>query len=223
MKPPAAPFGHIVIPAPDLEKARRFYEGVFGWTVRRNEPGPGYWFFESGNVGGALDRDGQPAAGSVRLILRVTDMAETLELHRGARWNGHPGTRSDRRGGPGVRRVLPRPERQRAGDLLGPLRRQEPRETSSTVPCGRVFPAARSRGRRRTGRPPCLPADRTRTGTRRRREGPRRRRQSSSRPARTTGASASAGCPRFAKGLIVPRTPAEARRRRSSSSGAWPA
>jgi predicted enzyme related to lactoylglutathione lyase len=79
VKPPAAPFGHIVIPAPDLEKARRFYEGVFGWTVRRNEPGPGYWFFESGNVGGALDRDGQPAAGSVRLILRVTDMAETLE------------------------------------------------------------------------------------------------------------------------------------------------
>ena len=71
-------FCHIVIPAPDLEKARAFYEAVFGWTVQANVPGPRYWFFQSGNVGGAFDAGRKAAPRSVVLLLRVDDMSAAL-------------------------------------------------------------------------------------------------------------------------------------------------
>ena len=74
----ASPFCHIVIPAPDLGKAKSFYEQVFGWRVQVNVPGDKYWFFSSGNVGGALDGNAKPAARSVVLVLRVDDLQETL-------------------------------------------------------------------------------------------------------------------------------------------------
>lgn len=73
-----SPFCHVVIPAPDLERARAFYEGVFGWRVKAREPGETYWFFESGNVGGALDGRARPAPGSVVLVLRVDDIDASL-------------------------------------------------------------------------------------------------------------------------------------------------
>jgi predicted enzyme related to lactoylglutathione lyase len=76
----ASPFCHIVIPAPDLEKARLFYEQVFGWRVQEKVPGETYWFFESGNVGGAFDGNLRPATRSVVLVLRVEDIASTLSL-----------------------------------------------------------------------------------------------------------------------------------------------
>jgi predicted enzyme related to lactoylglutathione lyase len=73
-----SPFAHIVIPAPELERAGAFYETVFGWKVQRNVPGQGYWFFESGNVSGAFDRSLEPARRSTLLILRVPAMERTL-------------------------------------------------------------------------------------------------------------------------------------------------
>jgi uncharacterized protein len=73
-----SPFWHIVIPAPDLERAKAFYEQVFGWQVQVNVPGPKYWFFESGNVGGAFNANAKPASGSVVLVLRVEDMADVI-------------------------------------------------------------------------------------------------------------------------------------------------
>lgn len=73
-----SPFAHIVIPAPDLEKALTFYTEVFGWRVQRGVPGQGYWFFESGNVSGAFDRSRRIAVGSTLLILRVADMQQAL-------------------------------------------------------------------------------------------------------------------------------------------------
>lgn len=75
----ASPFCHISIPASDLEKAKTFYESVFGWTVKVNIPGPKYWFFESGNVGGAFSGNGVPTADSVMLFLQVEDMQTTIE------------------------------------------------------------------------------------------------------------------------------------------------
>jgi hypothetical protein len=69
-----SPFCHIAIPAPDLEKAKNFYERVFGWSVQQNVPGQKYWFFESGNVSGAFNGDTKPASGSVVLVLRVDEM-----------------------------------------------------------------------------------------------------------------------------------------------------
>ena len=74
-----SPFCHIVIPAPDLERARAFYEQVFGWKTRVGFPGAKYWLFESGNVSGAFDGNRTPAAKAVMLVIRVDDLPATLE------------------------------------------------------------------------------------------------------------------------------------------------
>lgn len=76
----ASPFCHIVIPAPDLGKARDFYSRVFDWQVQPGVPGPAYWFYRSGNVGGAFDGRATPARGAVVLVLRVEDMPRSLAL-----------------------------------------------------------------------------------------------------------------------------------------------
>jgi hypothetical protein len=73
-----SPFCHIVIPAPDLELAKAFYEGVFGWRVQANVPGPKYWFFESGNVSGAFNGRTKPASGSIVLVLAVDDVDDAV-------------------------------------------------------------------------------------------------------------------------------------------------
>lgn len=78
--PAASAFCHIVIPAPDLAKARAFYSRVFDWQVQPNIPGPTYWFYRSGNVGGAFDGRATPARGAVVLVLHVDDMARSLAL-----------------------------------------------------------------------------------------------------------------------------------------------
>ena len=77
-EPLRSPFCHIVIPAPDLGKAASFYRRVFGWKVQKNIPGPTYWFFESGNVGGAFNGNAKPAVGSIVLVLRVDDMGAAI-------------------------------------------------------------------------------------------------------------------------------------------------
>jgi uncharacterized protein len=78
-----SPFCHVVIPAPDLGKAKSFYEAVFGWRVKANVHGPKYWFFESGNVGGAFTSDKQAAPQSSVLVVKVHDMNSTLEKIKG--------------------------------------------------------------------------------------------------------------------------------------------
>jgi uncharacterized protein len=81
-----SPFCHIVIPAPDLAKAKVFYETVFAWQVQANVPGGNYWFFETGNVGGAFSSSKKPAAQSTVLIVQVDDIKGTLaqiEMHGG--------------------------------------------------------------------------------------------------------------------------------------------
>jgi predicted enzyme related to lactoylglutathione lyase len=74
-----SPFCHIVIPSPDLDKAKLFYEQIFGWKTQARIPGPKYWFFESGNVSGGFDGSRKPAAKSVVLVVRVDDLRATLE------------------------------------------------------------------------------------------------------------------------------------------------
>lgn len=58
---------------------KSFYEGVFGWRVHPNTPGPGYWFFESGAVGGGFDASAPPGGG-LMLYLEVEDIDATLAL-----------------------------------------------------------------------------------------------------------------------------------------------
>jgi predicted enzyme related to lactoylglutathione lyase len=74
-----SPFCHILIPAPDLTKAKHFYESIFGWSVRANVPGLKYWFFESGNVGGAFSDERKPAEKSIVLVIKVNDMQSILD------------------------------------------------------------------------------------------------------------------------------------------------
>jgi predicted enzyme related to lactoylglutathione lyase len=88
-----SPFCHIVIPAPGLQKAKSFYEAIFGWRVQAGVPGPDYWFFESGNVGGAFQGNRKPAAGSVVLFIQVDDLEATLD-----RIVNHGGTVTQGRG-----------------------------------------------------------------------------------------------------------------------------
>src|SRR5258708_30368194 len=71
-------FCHIVIPAPDLDKAKSFYERVFGWKVQEGIRGRTSWFFSTGNVGGAFSASNKPAAKSVVLVLRVNDIEDAL-------------------------------------------------------------------------------------------------------------------------------------------------
>ena len=81
-----SPFCHIVIPSPNLQKAKSFYEQIFGWKIRANIPGEHYWFFESGNVNGALDGNRKPASKSIVLVIHVDELQPTL--HRIAEHGG---------------------------------------------------------------------------------------------------------------------------------------
>lgn len=76
---PGAAIVHIEIPATDLDAMKAFYEAVFGWTVSENVPGPGYWFFESGAVGGALAAS-ETAGTGFMMHIQVTDIDSALAL-----------------------------------------------------------------------------------------------------------------------------------------------
>ena len=47
--------------------------------MKENHPGTAYWFFESGNVGGAFDGNAQPAQGSIVLVIEVENMPATIQ------------------------------------------------------------------------------------------------------------------------------------------------
>ncbi len=74
-----SPFCHIIPRAPDLVMSKLFYESIFNWSARENVPGPRYWFFESGNVGGACGSNHKPVERSIVLVIKVDDMPATLQ------------------------------------------------------------------------------------------------------------------------------------------------
>jgi uncharacterized protein len=78
----AAEFCHVILPAPNLDKAKSFYETVFGWSVSANVPGTNYWFFNSGNVGGAFDASRNASDRGAVLVIKVEDMQSVLDLVR---------------------------------------------------------------------------------------------------------------------------------------------
>jgi predicted enzyme related to lactoylglutathione lyase len=77
---------HFEIPADDLNRARAFYEGVFGWGIQKWDGGD-YWLVSTGTGnpginGGLMKRNepGQPVVNTVE----VTDLEETQAKIRDA-------------------------------------------------------------------------------------------------------------------------------------------
>jgi predicted enzyme related to lactoylglutathione lyase len=65
---------HISINARDVERAKRFYEQVFGWTFRNWGP-PGFYLTDDAGVGCALQ--GGPAMLGAECTMAVDDLAAT--------------------------------------------------------------------------------------------------------------------------------------------------
>ena len=66
----------LVIPAPDLEKAKKFYSGVFSWEI--SELSPDFWLFKSGNLSGGLSQSTKPAPEGVTFSITVDDIPTVL-------------------------------------------------------------------------------------------------------------------------------------------------
>jgi predicted enzyme related to lactoylglutathione lyase len=84
---PHGDYNHIEIPADDTQRARRFYEGLFGWTFTDTEFGDyALYATPSGEqgVGGGLGKRGESAPQATRNYVGVDSieaaLAKTEEL-----------------------------------------------------------------------------------------------------------------------------------------------
>jgi uncharacterized protein len=73
----AAQLRHISIHANDVERAKRFYEQVFGWTYRNWGP-PGFYLTDDAGVGCALQGRGEITEGAAMLGAETTMAVEDL-------------------------------------------------------------------------------------------------------------------------------------------------
>jgi predicted enzyme related to lactoylglutathione lyase len=74
-------FSHLELPADDTARARRFYEGVFGWELGEVPDFPNYLLFSFGTIessGGAIGLRGQTAGNEMRVYIGVDSIDETL-------------------------------------------------------------------------------------------------------------------------------------------------
>jgi len=71
---------HIELPALDFEKAKKFYETVFGWEVIILTGFTDYAFFKTGEtgIGGAFTKAKRPASGEIMLYIQVEDIPTAL-------------------------------------------------------------------------------------------------------------------------------------------------
>ena len=68
---------HIEFPADDIERAKRFYSAVAGWSFDTMEGFPDYWLFRSSDAsGGGLGKRGESVGNVVRVYITV-DKLET--------------------------------------------------------------------------------------------------------------------------------------------------
>jgi hypothetical protein len=72
-------FVHVEIPCSDFDKARKFYEGAFGWKIHY-VPEMDYMLFESGGLDGGFYKSPEHTGhqGVVNYI-EVDDIEKTLE------------------------------------------------------------------------------------------------------------------------------------------------
>jgi len=69
-------YNHIEIPFDDEERAKRFYNGVFGWEFREAEGFEGYPLYTAGpgELGGGLGKRGEMAGQTTRNYIAVDDI-----------------------------------------------------------------------------------------------------------------------------------------------------
>jgi predicted enzyme related to lactoylglutathione lyase len=65
---------YVEIPVTDLDKARTFFEALYGWKFQ--EWGPDYYSFSDGRLDGGFRRSDEPAPSSGVLLVFYTDDLE---------------------------------------------------------------------------------------------------------------------------------------------------
>jgi hypothetical protein len=72
---------HLELPSDDIERAKAFYAGLFGWQIKSSSEYPDYAMFQSGpgDMGGAIGLRGETApGGGPRIYMTVDSVADTL-------------------------------------------------------------------------------------------------------------------------------------------------
>jgi uncharacterized protein len=80
-------YTHIEIPADDLDRAKRFYSEVFGWSPASMEGFDDYLVYRTGSVGGGIGKRGKTAPRTIRNYITVDslDAAEPVVKRTGGR------------------------------------------------------------------------------------------------------------------------------------------
>jgi predicted enzyme related to lactoylglutathione lyase len=72
-------FAHIEFPADDLARAKRFYEGVFGWQLQEATGFENYLVYRTaGGLGGGFGLRGQTAGPRLRDYISVDSIDESI-------------------------------------------------------------------------------------------------------------------------------------------------
>ncbi len=72
---------HLELPADDPARARKFYEGLFGWEFGEMPEFPNYFLFSFGNIeraGGAIGIRGESVGPQLRLYFEVDSLDVTV-------------------------------------------------------------------------------------------------------------------------------------------------
>jgi len=66
----------LVVPAPDLEAASRFYQDIFGFEI--SSYSENYRIFKAFNISGGLDKNLKPSRNGIRFSITVNNFQKTI-------------------------------------------------------------------------------------------------------------------------------------------------
>ena len=75
-------YNHVEIPADDMDRAKRFYASVFGWTFEAAPSFPDYFLYQTpsgeGSVGGGLGKRSVTSEEEIRNYIEVDSVDRAL-------------------------------------------------------------------------------------------------------------------------------------------------